>query len=219
MTSTVQSFYGRYARLYDAIATFPGVGRWRGRAVDALALEPGDAVVELGCGTGANLPLLRERVGSEGRVVGLDVTRPLLVRARRRVEEWSNVEVLQGDATDPPLADGSDERPDAVLGTFVLGMFADPAAVVDGWCDLVGPGGRVALLEATRSDRLAAVPLTAAFDLFVRAGAPSGGSGAERALRDRVRAGHQVLASRARQRRHESFGLGFLDLLAGTVER
>lgn len=211
---SVQSFYGRYDRLYDAIATLPGVESWRERAVDALDLEPGETVVELGCGTGANLRLLRERVGPDGRVVGVDLTRPLLARARGRTSPWPNVHLVQGDATTPPLAAGA---ADAVLGTFVLGMFADPAAVVDGWCDLVGREGRVALLEATRSDRLAAVPLNAAFDLFVRAGAPSGG--ADLPLDGRVRAGHRALAVRARDRRHESFGLGFLDLLSGTVER
>lgn len=219
MTSSVRSFYGRFAGLYDALATFPGVARWRERAIDALALQPGETVVELGCGTGANLPLLRERVGSAGHVVGVDITRPLLARARRRTREWPNVHLVQGDATAPPLAGGADEGPDAVLGTFVLGMFTDPASAVDGWCDLVGPGGRVALLEATRSDRLAAVPLNATFDLFVRAGAPSGEGDTGRTLGGRVRAGHRALVARTERRRHESFGLGFLDLLAGTVTR
>ena len=68
--STAQAFYGRWARLYDLIATFPGVGSWRARAVDSLGLSAGDRVVEMGCGTGANFPYLRERVGPEGQVVG-----------------------------------------------------------------------------------------------------------------------------------------------------
>lgn len=210
---SVAAFYGRYARLYDAIATFPGVGRWRDRAADALDLEPGDTVVELGCGTGANLPHLRDRVGPEGRVVGVDLTRPLLERARARTAQWANVHLLEGDATRPPV-----DCADAVLGTFVVGLFRDPGPVVGRWCDLVRPGGRIAVLEATRSPRLIALPLNLAFDGFVRAGAPGGGRGASDALTERVRAAHDELAARTVARRHEQFAGGFLDLVSGTVD-
>ncbi|MFB6171613.1 MAG: class I SAM-dependent methyltransferase [Haloarculaceae archaeon] len=209
---SVAAFYGRYARLYDALATLPGVDRWRDRAAAALDLAPGDTVVEMGCGTGANLPHLRERVGSAGRVVGVDLARPLLARARRRTARWSNVHLLAGDATRPPVA-----RADAVLGTFVVGMLADPAAAVERWCDLVGPGGRVAVLEATRSCRLPGWPLNLAFDWFVRAGAPGGGAGASAALDERVRTAHAALAARTVARRHAQFAAGFVDLVSGTV--
>jgi ubiquinone/menaquinone biosynthesis C-methylase UbiE len=210
---SVQRFYGGHARLYDAVAGLFGPTRWRARAVDALRLEPGDTVVEMGCGTGANLPLLRERV-PEGRVVGVDLTRPLLARARDRAPDGRQAfHLVRGDATRPPLSDA-----DAVLGTFVLGLFDDPAAVVERWCDLVGPGGRVAVLEATRSGRLAGAALNPAFDLFVHAGSPTGEADASRALGERVRDAHGALAARTVDRHHDSFGLGFLDLFAGTVE-
>jgi len=73
MTDTpVRGFYGRWARLYDLLATLPGVGSWRRQTVAALALDPDDTVVEMGCGTGANVPYLRQRV-SHGRIVGVDL--------------------------------------------------------------------------------------------------------------------------------------------------
>ena len=130
-----QRFYGRWARLYDLVATAPGVDSWRERTVDALDLEPGDTVVEMGCGTGANFPHLREAVGPEGRVVGVDLTRGMLRRASERVdrEGWDNVELVQADATRPPVAGPVD----AVLATFVVGMFADPRPAVDGWVDVL----------------------------------------------------------------------------------
>lgn len=209
---SVTAYYGRHARLYDAIATLPGIGRWRERAADALDLEPGDTVVEMGCGTGANLPVLREHVGPAGRVVGVDLTRPLLERARKRADKWRNVHLVEGDATRPAVDDV-----DAVLGTFVVGMFPDPATAVGRWCDLVRPGGRMAVLEATPSRRLVALPLNVAFDRFVRAGAPSGGSRASAALEERVRAAHGALAARTVARRHEQFAAGFVDLVSGTV--
>lgn len=210
---SVAAFYGRYARLYDAIATFPGIGRWRDRAADTLDLETGDTVVEMGCGTGANLSHLRERVGAEGQVVGVDLTRPLLERARARTTRWANVHLLEGDATRPPV-----DRVDAVLGTFVVGMFQDPGPVVEQWCDLVRPGGRIAVLEATRSPKILTLPLNLVFDVFVRTGAPGGGQGASDALGERVRAAHDELAAQTVSRRHEQFAGGFLDLVSGTVD-
>ncbi|MFB6296832.1 MAG: class I SAM-dependent methyltransferase, partial [Halobacteriales archaeon] len=131
----VDRFYSRWAGAYDLLASrAPGIAAVRERSADALALDAGDTVVEMGCGTGVNLPYLRERVGSGGRVVGVDLAAGVLARADRRITRagWANVSVLRGDARRPPV-----ERADAVLATFVVGMFDDPAAAVERWCDLL----------------------------------------------------------------------------------
>jgi len=217
----VADFYGRWAAVYDAIATAPGVGRWRRAAADRVA-RPGATVVEMGCGTGANLPYLRERVGPDGRVVGVDLTGPLLARARRRTAEFDNVDVVRGDATRPPVA-----AADGVLGTFVCGLFDDPAAVVDHWCDLAQPGGRVALMDATATSSLLARPLNPAFRAFVAAGTPDSGPAAvlrapfgrpDDSLSRRVDAAREALVDRTRARSYETFGLGFVALLAGGLD-
>ncbi|GAB3665286.1 class I SAM-dependent methyltransferase [Halopiger thermotolerans] len=174
-SETAQEFYGRWARLYDLIARrTPGIPALRRRAAAACRLEPGDTVVEMGCGTGANLPYLRERVGPEGTVVGLDFTGPVLERARELTAEYDNVHVVRGDATRPPFGAASLENAgvdggdiDALLATFVVGMLGDPAGVVDDWCDLVGPGGRVVLANAARSDAWYAPPVNAVFRAIV----------------------------------------------------
>jgi SAM-dependent methyltransferase len=226
MSGRVTSFYGRWAGPYDALARYaPVVGRLRARLADRLALSPGDTVVDMGCGTGANLPYLRERVGPSGTVVGVDVTRPMLARARRLVDRrgWGNVHVVQGDATRPPV-----EGPvDAVVGTFVVGMFDDPTAVVDGWCDLAGgqrdgAAGRIGLLDAARSDRRAAAPVNVAFDAFtvlstpptlqLRYDEPIGGH-----LHERVIAAREVLDRRG-DAAHETHLLGLVRLSVGTVD-
>lgn len=130
----IQRSYAAWARVYDWFArATASVGGVRAGCVDALGLEPGDTVVEFGCGSGANLPALREAVGPEGRVVGVDLTPAMLDRARGLVERrgWENVSLVCGDATHPPvrLADG-------VLATFVTSLFPDPYAVVSEWCEL-----------------------------------------------------------------------------------
>lgn len=162
----VREFYGRWARLYDLLARYtPGLGGLRARTADALALEPGDVVVDVGCGTGATLPYLRERVGPGGTVVGLDVTGRMLARARRLVTRrgWSNVHLLQADGATAPVPA---ESVDAVVATFVVGMFEDPGRVVDAWCDLLVPGGRIALLNAARGTSRAAVPVNLTLDVL-----------------------------------------------------
>lgn len=173
--AATQSFYGRWARLYDVIATAPGVTSWRAAAVDALDLAPGDTVVEFGCGTGANFPFLRDAVGDRGRVIGLDITPGMLARARERATAagWQNVALVRGDARRPAI----DGPVDAVLGAFVVGMFPDPGAVVTDWLSLLDADGSMALLNATRSPRRLAAPLNLAFRAFVRLSTPGGGDG------------------------------------------
>ena len=213
---SVPEFYGRWAGLYDRIATLPGVGRWRRAAADALDLSPGDTVVEMGCGSGANLPHLRRRVGPEGRVVGVDLTRELLARAGDRAPEAG---LLRGDATRPPVAGA-----DAVLGTFVTGMFADPTSVVAEWCSLCS--GRVALMDLSATGRPLGRPLNPLFRAFTAASSPSStpgevvaavlpGARAETTLARRVNEGRTALTDATVDRRFERFALGFCGLLSG----
>jgi ubiquinone/menaquinone biosynthesis C-methylase UbiE len=219
MTS-VSDFYGRWAGLYDRLATAPGVGRWR-RAAARRVAESGDTVVDLGCGSGATLPYLRDRVGPDGSVVGLDVAGPLLDIARRRAAGADNVSVLRADAADPPIGSA-----DGAVATFVCGMFLDPDRVVDRWCDLVGSGGRVAVMDATRSDHPLAWPLRPLFRTFTAAGTPGVGpidvlraplSRPDDRLGRRVTAAQEALVDRTTDRRYDGFALGFVELLSGRV--
>lgn len=213
-----QQFYTRWARLYDLLARAPGVRSWRARAADTLALQAGDTVVEMGCGTGANFPYLRERVGPGGRVVGVDLTPGMLGVARDRVERagWENVSVLAGDATRPPLG----ESADAIVATFLAGMLGDPAAAVQQWCDGLRPGGRLALLNASRSEHPAAAPLNLLFRGFVRAAAPGGRTARQspaRELERRVDAARGALAARTTSHEERRLGLGYIRLVSGRL--
>lgn len=218
--NSIADFYGRRAKLYDRIATVPGVGRWRRLAAERTA-RAGDTVVEMGCGSGANLPYLRDRVGPDGRVLGIDITGPLLERARERANEYDNVAVVRGDATTPPIAEA-----DAILATFVCGLFEDPAAVVDRWCDLVGPGGRVGVLDAAATDDPLGRPLNPLFRTFVAAGSPQSGVGdvlaapfssGDATLSRRIDASRTALVNRTEDRAYDEFGLGFVGLSTGRV--
>ncbi|MFB6071485.1 MAG: class I SAM-dependent methyltransferase [Halobacterium sp.] len=216
--AATQSFYGRWARAYDWLCRLlPGLDGLRKHAVDALDLSAGDTVVDLGCGTGANLRHLRAAVGPSGTVVGVDLTPGMLARAGERVERagWRNVHLVRGDAAGPPVDDV-----DAVLATFVVGLLPDPGAGVAAWTDAVGPGGRVAVLEAGRSNHAVAGRLNGAFDALVGAWNPGGrGDAPSRTLDARIDAARDALDANANEVREERRAGGFLRLFAGRVER
>lgn len=211
-----REFYGRWARLYDTVARrTPGVAGLRRRSVAALELDRGDTVVEFGCGTGANLPLLAEAVGPTGTVVGVDYARPALERARRLVGDHPAVTLCHADATTPPFSGPVD----GVLGTFVIGMFEEPAAIADRWWELLGPGGNCVLLSATRADGMGRVLNPAFRAAVVLSTPPTGKLRYERdlvtTLDDRVRTGHDRILERAEATVDERRGLGVIRLTGG----
>ena len=95
-------------RRYDRLAAILPVFDWlffqpaefRRNAVSGLALKPGDSVLEIGVGTGRNLPHLRAAVGDTGHVYGVDLSEASLAKARELCarEGWHNVTLTQGDA-------------------------------------------------------------------------------------------------------------------------
>ena len=226
---SAREFYGRWADLYDLIARrTPGIPKLRRRGAAACRLEPGDTVVEMGCGTGANLPYLRERVGPEGTVVGIDFTGPVLERARDLTAEYDNVHVVRGDATRPPLralenAPADETDVDAVLATFVVGMLDDPAGAVDDWCDLVGPGGHVVLANAASSREWYAPPVNAVFRAIVVLSTPPTTKlryedDPHRRLDEKIRAAHARLRERSTAVADERRVFGVVRLTGGRLE-
>lgn len=215
--SAAQAFYSRWAPGYDRLATHaPGVRRLRTAFVDALDLAPGDTAVDIGCGTGATLPYLRERVGSEGTVVGVDFAPGAVARAHDRIERagWTNVIVCRGDATRLPLRSA-----DAVAASFLVGMLPDPAATVGGWLADLEPN-HIALLDLARSHRLPGRPLNPFFRLAVRASAPPGtktyhGESPASVLDRRVAAAHRAVLERCTETTHDTRVGGFAYLSAG----
>lgn len=122
------------------------------RAIDLLELRAGDRVLDVGCGTGLNFPLLQERVGAAGRITGLDASSEMLAQARRRVvrEGWDNVELLHKDAGGRGAAVRHTQPGasyDAALFTYALSIIGDWR---DAWAEavsLVVPGGRIAVVD------------------------------------------------------------------------
>jgi demethylmenaquinone methyltransferase/2-methoxy-6-polyprenyl-1,4-benzoquinol methylase len=115
--------------------------RWRREALAAVAVSPGDRVIDLACGTG-DLGELAARRGA--RVVGVDFAREMLRRARAR---GVGAALVQGDAQALPFADASAS---ALVCGFALRNFVSLDAVLAECARVLRPGGRIALLEVDR---------------------------------------------------------------------
>lgn len=161
----VEAVYTRLARHYDLAARFLealgfGYDRLRRDAVEALSLEEGDTVVDIGCGTGANFSLLENRIGPTGRIIGVDLTRSMLDRAENRVNAagWNNVELIQCAAKDYAFPE---HGVDAVVSTFALTLEPDYDSVIASVAAALRPGGKFAIadLKLARGWRLAFLPL------------------------------------------------------------
>lgn len=130
--------YRLRACIYDwQMAAYDGIRR---HAVDCLALEPGQTVLDLGCGTGMSLAMLSQAVGPGGRVVGVEQSPDMLALAQARVAQqgWSNVQLLASTAEGARLP----ARADAAMLHFTHDILQLPAAV-DHVLRHVRPGGRV----------------------------------------------------------------------------
>ena len=196
--------------MYDWFArATASVGGVRADCVRALELDPGDTVVEFGCGPGVNVPALRESVGRSGRVVGVDVTGAMLDRARALAERrgWENVAFVRGDATDPPVRSA-----DAVLATFVTSLFSDPYAVVSDWCDLAD--SVVVASFAPRGSRPANAALSAFARLNGRLFDVAGGDPLER-LDARTAAAGRAIADNAATAAEARYLFGAITMCAG----
>jgi SAM-dependent methyltransferase len=138
--------------------------RFRQLAVDKLQLESGASVLDLSCGTGANFPLLEERIGPEGRLVGLDYTSAMLAQARRQVEEegWENVELVEADAASFAL----DEQFDAVLWTLAASVVPGWQLAMDRAVAHLKPCGNLVIADGRFSDRWYALPFNWIADLL-----------------------------------------------------
>jgi demethylmenaquinone methyltransferase/2-methoxy-6-polyprenyl-1,4-benzoquinol methylase len=134
----VRTMFDTIAPRYDLVnrvMTFGLDRRWRRRAVDALDLAPGAAVLDLACGTG---DLCRDLAAAGHRAIGADLSLGMLRHARVEAP------LVQGDAVCLPVRDAG---VDGVISGFALRNFVALPPVFAELARIVRPGGRIALLD------------------------------------------------------------------------
>ena len=144
---TVKTAYRRYAGFYDALFG-PVLQPGRKAVIEALQCKPGERVLEVGVGTGLSLDLYPPDV----RVTGIDVSREMLEKARRRVakRKLSHVEaLLEMDAEAMSFADASFDR---IVAMYVLPVVPNPGRLLTELHRVSKPTGEIYLVNHVRSD-------------------------------------------------------------------
>ena len=121
-----------------AVESFAGVGN----PFSLRRLQPGECVVDVGSGAGFDSFIAAGQVGSQGRVVGVDMTPEMLKKARATDESLGlgHVEFREGLAEDIPV---EDSWADVVISNGVINLCADKKAVFEEIRRVLKPGGRL----------------------------------------------------------------------------
>jgi SAM-dependent methyltransferase len=135
----------------SAVEAFAGVGN----PFSLGALKPGERAVDLGSGGGFDCFIAAGQVGSEGRVVGVDMTGEMLGRARTAAATMGlrNVEFRQGVIEDLPVEDGS---VNVVISNGVINLCADKRQVFAEVMRVLKPGGRLQFADIANGKQIPA---------------------------------------------------------------
>ncbi|HEV8436704.1 MAG TPA: methyltransferase domain-containing protein [Methylomirabilota bacterium] len=143
----VKRAYKLYAPAYDFVFDWifhPG----REAAIQLLNVQRGDHILEVGIGTGLNLPLYPTHC----RITGIDLSEEMLEKADEKLVELGLVNVTLR-AMDATVMDFGDDEFDSAVATYTISAVPDPVGVLGEMRRVVKPGGNLVLLNHFRSQR------------------------------------------------------------------
>ncbi len=124
-----------------------------GNPISKAELKPGEIVLDLGSGAGFDAFLAAQRVGESGKVIGVDMTREMIEKARMNSEKLkiSNVEFRLGEIEKIPVSDSS---VDVVISNCVINLSPDKLAVFKEIHRTLRLGGRIIISDILRSGEM-----------------------------------------------------------------
>ncbi len=138
-TQGVAQAYGRWAPVYDAV--FGPVFRQGRQAAVVAAENIGGRILEVGVGTGLSLPAYAKT----SQIVGIDISEPMLAKARERVKRQNLTQVESVGWGDAENLDFPDASFDVVVAQYVVTAIPNPERGLDEFVRVVRPGGEIIL--------------------------------------------------------------------------
>ena len=132
---------GSAPEIYEEVMVPLWFARWADALVETVALRPGDAVLDVACGTGVTTRLAHDRVAPGGRVTGLDINASMIAKARDLAAAM-DIDWLEADACDSGLEAATI---DAVISQHGYHYFPDKPGALREFLRVLRPGGRMAL--------------------------------------------------------------------------
>lgn len=157
-SSTVAKAFGYSQEDLNSIPKDANLGLSCGNPLAIASLRPGETVVDLGCGGGFDVFLAAKQVGQHGRVIGIDMNKDMLSRARKNLTESTDINnaiFKEGIITSIPLEDAT---ADCIISNCVVNLVpaAEKALVFVEIARILKPGGRVAISDILAKKELPA---------------------------------------------------------------
>jgi len=147
-------YYNKFSHVYDILSPDWYYRKTRKRAIQALALEEGQIVPNLPCGTGQNLHYLQQYLNGTGEIISVDLSSGMLLKARKKTHTngWNNIRLFENDAAvinEDWVRDhlGEGVKFDAILCDLGLSGFPEWRNVIDNLLSLLRPGGRFVIMD------------------------------------------------------------------------
>ena len=147
-------------RRYNRLARFFVLFEWlfllprgiRSKAVSRMEVQTGGRVLEVGCGTGRNLSLLRQAVGATGHIYGVDLSEGMLAEAKQLCAQagWQNVTLIRADAADYVLP----EPVDGVIFSLSYAVIPHHEEALRHAWNKLRPGGYLVIMDAKLPDSI-----------------------------------------------------------------